>query len=90
MNRTTKFYRLNWASGGFVVIKRYGSARIFKGSPKFAKDETGRTVFGYCIYGSKRGYDPEIALKHFYFNNVDNIQELSAEDVAEEHFVGLL
>ena len=94
MNRTTRYYRLNWPSGGHAIIKRYGKARIFNASPKFAKfsgnGDNKNTVFGYFIYGSKRGYDDYMSQKHLFFSNVKDIQELTHEQVAKDHFIGML
>ena len=94
MNRTTRYYRLNWELGGHAIIRRYGSARILKGTPKFNQrdgiGEIKNTVFGYFIYGSKRGYDDYMSQKHLFFSNVKDIQELTHEQVAKDHFIGML
>ena len=84
MEKRVKYYRLNWSLGGFVIIKRFGNARIF------TKGRNGNkwTVFGTLIYGSTAGYTK--SNRKFFFNAVDNIQELKEEDVLNEHFVWLI
>ena len=93
VNKITRYYRLNWDNGGYVIIKRYGKARIFnyrldKINNSLTIPTYANVIFGYCIYGSRRKY--ETSGNHLYFTDVKSIEELTPEYVAKEYFIGLL
>jgi len=89
-----KFFKYSWknkygTSDGFAIVQELSKSEMdsFLAENKYTQ-LTEITTIGKLIYGSTCLYEKSGRI--FVFNNVDRIEELDPDFVANEHFVGLL